>query len=58
MELSCLEIKGVRNEREKKFVPHDYLYNATNVNFDSLTGVDRIKGVKEYANFSTVNPIC
>ena len=58
MELSCLEIKGVRNEREKKFVPHNYLYDATNVNFDSLTGVDRIKGVKEYSNFSSVNPIC
>ncbi len=58
MELTVTEIKGVRNEREKKFVPSDFLYDATNINFDSMTGADRIKGITEYSNFSSTNPIC
>ena len=58
MEVSASEIKGVRNEREKKFVPHDYLYDAVNVNFDSMTGVDRINGISESASFSSTNRVC
>tara|TARA_R110002012_G_scaffold309907_1_gene517272 strand:- start:12604 stop:14409 length:1806 start_codon:yes stop_codon:yes gene_type:complete len=58
MEVAAAEIKGVRNEREKKFVPHDYLYDAVNVNFDSMTGVDRINGISESASFSSSNRVC
>jgi hypothetical protein len=58
MELSCSEIKGIRNEREKKFIPYDFLYDASNVNFDSLTGVDRIAGISEVSNFSSTNRVC
>ena len=58
MELQVTELSGIRNEREKKFVPPNYLYDAANINFDSMTGCDRIKGITEVANYISTNPIC
>ena len=50
MDILVTEFGGLRNDRERKLVPDNYLYDATNVNYDSLSGFDKIKGVTEVYN--------
>lgn len=35
--------KGLRDDKGRKFVPNDYFYNIENMNYDGITGCQRIK---------------
>ena len=42
MEVSLFQTKGWRNDRGRKFIGKDYLYDISNYNFDSIIGCSRI----------------
>ena len=41
--LESYQSKGLRDDKGRKFVPQDYFYNIQNMNYDSITGCQRIK---------------
>ena len=41
-EIKLSQTRGIRNDRGKKFIPNDYLYNISNYNFDDVIGLSRI----------------
>ena len=41
--LESYQSKGLRDDKGRKFVPQDYFYNIENMNYDSITGCQRIK---------------
>ena len=56
MELSVSEFGGLRNDRPRKLVGSSYLYEAKNVNFNSLSGADKLSGIAtSFSNSTTEN---
>lgn len=41
--LESYQSKGLRDDKGRKFVPADYFYNIENMNYDGITGCQRIK---------------
>ena len=41
--LESYQSKGLRDDKGRKFVPYDYFYNIQNMNYDGITGCQRIK---------------
>lgn len=41
--IESYQSKGLRDDKGRKFVPADYFYNIENMNYDGVTGCQRIK---------------
>ena len=41
--IESYQSKGLRDDKGRKFVPADYFYNIENMNYDGITGCQRIK---------------
>ena len=41
--IESYQSKGLRDDKGRKFVPQDYFYNIENMNYDGITGCQRIK---------------
>lgn len=42
-EIESYQTGGLRNDKGRKFVPHEYFYDIENMNYDGITGCQRIK---------------
>ena len=41
-EIKLSQTRGIRNDRGRKFIPNDYLYNISNYNFNDVIGLSRV----------------
>ena len=53
MDILVTEFGGNRNDRERKLVSENFFYDSTNINFNSLSGADKIGGMSSVFSNST-----